>query len=349
MLASPARLRRSMGEAAAFTAALLIALVLVCLVLLALGKDPLETAQKFINGALGTENRRADVLTTAVPTLLCASGLLLTFTAGLWNIGIEGQITMGAIFASALARGVTDTQPNLAILVLEIFAAALGGMLWALLVALLKTRAKVNEIFGGVALNFIASNILIYLVSGPWQAPGNTPTTAPFAAGALFPRYEAQRLSLHAILIAIIGFAVVLAILNGTHFGLQLRAMGRNPKSAFLLGVRTQRATIAALVACGALAGIAGAVQVLFVRGRLITGVSGGVGFLGVLIVLLVTVRGAWVPLVTLFFAIVPVGSNALSISMNLDSSLGNVFQSALVLIVLLANGLCERRRTPVP
>ncbi len=336
-------LRRMGGAGAVLIPALVLVLVFIVAVLLALGKDPALAAQKFIDGALGNDSRRADVVMTALPILLCASGLLLTYTAGLWNIGVEGQVTIGAVFATFIARTVTLNQTSIPILLIEIGLAALGGALWALLTAILKTRGKVNEIFGGVALNFISQNILIYLVSGPWQAPGNSPTTAPFAEGALFPRIGGLRLSPLAIVLAVIAYAAVFVVLNGTRWGLQLRAMGRSEKSAFLLGVRTERNVLLSMALCGALAGVAGAIQVLFTRGRLVTGISGGVGFLGVLIVLLVMVRAAWVPLVTLFFAIVPVGSQKLDVSMNLDSAIGNVFQSALVLAVLLANGVQGR------
>jgi simple sugar transport system permease protein len=344
-----AQIRSRSGAAGVFFIVLAVTVLSISVVLLVLGKDPLEVLAKFLEGAFSTENRRADVIMTAVPTLLCASGLLLTFTAGLWNIGIEGQLTMGAVCAGAVALSVQGDTPNLGILALELIAAVLGGMGWALLAALLKTRAKVNEIFGGVALNFIATNILIYLVSGPWQAPGNTPTSVPFAGAALFPRVEGVRLSPLAIVIALVAFVIVFLLLNGTHFGLQLRAMGRSEKSAFILGVRTERNVIIAMLACGALAGLAGAVQTLFVRGRLVTGISGGVGFLGVLIVLLTSIRAGWVPIVALFFAVVPIGSQRLAIAMDLDSSLGNVFQSALVLGVLIANGIQARRRARQP
>jgi simple sugar transport system permease protein len=316
---------------------------IISLILLALGYNPVETLQKFLEGALSTDNRRADVIMTAVPLLLCASGLLLTQTAALWNIGIEGQITMGAICASFIALNVTEKQPNALIILIELGAAALGGMFWAGLVGLLKTRAKVNEIFGGVALNFIAANFLIYLVGGPWQAPGNTPQSPKFAEGALLPRLGELRLNLFAIGLAVALYLVVFFVLSRTRFGLQLRAIGKSEKGAFLLGVRTQRTLFTALLACGALAGIAGAMQVLFMRGQLVAGVSGGIGFLSLLIVLLVSVRALWIPLVTLFFAIVPIGSGRLAVSIGLDSSLGNVFQSALVLAVLLANGIRGR------
>jgi simple sugar transport system permease protein len=278
--------------------------------------------------------------------LLCGSGLLLTYTAGLWNIGIEGQVTMGAIFATIIARSVTADSNSLIVVPLELLLAMIGGALWAALAAILKTKGNVNEIFGGVALNFIAGDILLYLIGGPWKV-GNYPQTAPFADPALLPRVAPNlSLSIPAIAVAVIGFVLVFVILSGTHWGLQLRAMGRSQKSAFLLGVRTERNALLSMVVCGTLAGLAGALLVLspISRGRLVQNISGGLGFLAVLVVLLVNIQPIVVPPVTLFFAIVPIGILRLQVSeLQIDPSLGNVFQSALVLAVLLANGVRTR------
>jgi simple sugar transport system permease protein len=329
-----------------FGPALAIVLALIALVLVSLGKDPVAALERFFNGALGRDNGRADVVMTALPMLLCASGLLLTYTAGLWNIGVEGQVLMGAVFATIIAREVPADATSPFIIPAELGLAMLGGALWAGLAGLLKIRGNVNEIFGGVALNFIAINILLSLVNGPWKV-GSYPQTAPFTPPALLPRLPDVRLSPLAIVIAIVAFIMVFMVLRGTRWGLQLRAMGKSEKSAFLLGVRTSRNILLAMMLCGALAGLAGAIRVLFMRGRLVPGISGGIGFMGILIVLLVNVRPGWVPLVTLLLAIVPVGSlelaSAMEDSVKLDVSLGNVFQSALVLAVLLASGVRAR------
>jgi simple sugar transport system permease protein len=327
-------------------------LIVIAVILALLGKNPLGAAVELLRGALGDSNSRADVVMFALPILLCATGLLITFTAGLWNIGIEGQVTMGAIFATLVARTVTsDTSPWLA-LPAELSLALIGGALWGLLPALLKVYGNVNEIFGGVALNFVAQNVLISLLNGPWKV-GTYSSTAPFEAPALLPSLPGTRLSVLAIVLSLAAYAFVFVIVRGTHWGLQLKAMGRNEKSALLLGVRTKRNIMLAMVACGALGGLVGAIQALFVRGRLIPDISGGVGFLGILLALLVDLRAAWLPVVALLLALVPVGglklSMALDDSLQLDTSLGNVFQSALVLAVLLGNGVRARIRSRSP
>jgi len=322
--------------------ALLVANIFMGLILVSNATSPFAAVQNFIEGAISSDATRASVIMIALPMLLCASGLLLTFTAGLWNIGIEGQVTMGAVFATIIARSVTaDSSPAVA-LPAELVLSMIGGALWAALAALLKIYGNVNEIFGGVALNFIAQNVLIYLVTGPWRV-GTYPQTAAFEAPALLPQLSpGQVLSLPAIVLAIVGFVIVFVIMNGTRWGLELKAMGRSERSAFLLGVRTRRNTLLSMMFCGALAGLAGAFLVLspISRTRLVSGVSGGIGFLGVLIVLLVNFQPLWVPLITLFFAFVPIGTLKLQSTMGLDSSLGNVYQSAIVLALLLRNGI---------
>jgi simple sugar transport system permease protein len=325
--------------------ALVAVIVVMTVIPLAIHKDPATVLSQFLDGAFGNEVRRSDVLMRSLPVLLCASGLLLTFTAGLWNIGVEGQMIMGAVFATIVARGVSEDGNAFVSVILELILGAIGGALWAGLAAILKTRGRVNEIFGGVALNFIALNIIQFLLDGPWKYQ-NYSQTAPFKPSALLPTFVAgQSLSIPAIVIAALAFIVVFIVLRGTHWGLQLRATGRSERSAFLLGVRTERNVLLSMMACGALAGIAGVFQIIspVSQKKLYPDVSGGLGFLAVLIVLLVNTQPTWVPLITLFFGIVPVGMLKLQLSSGIDPSLGRVFQSVLVLIVVLANGIRTR------
>jgi len=212
------RLARWRGAALTLSAALMAALALIAVIMLSLDKAPLAAAQRFIEGAIGTPSARADVIMAALPMLLCAAGLLLTFTAGLWNIGVEGQVTMGAIFATIIARtiprDVSDWGIFAALIVpAELLLAMFGGALWAGLAALLKIRGGINEIFGGVALNFISVNILLSLVNGAWRV-GTFPQTAPFAPAALLPRSPELRLSPLGIGIALAAFVLAAHLLH---------------------------------------------------------------------------------------------------------------------------------------
>jgi simple sugar transport system permease protein len=304
--------------------------------LLLFGASPAEAYRAIWDGAFGGSDKLLGVLAFWVPLVLCSVGLLITFTAGLWNIGVEGQIILGAICASWVALRLSG--PAWLLIPLEIVAAMLGGALWAALSAVLKTRGRVNEIFSGLALNGLAIILTNYLISGPWQPPegGTFRGTAPFQDAALLPRLLESRLSPLSLVLAGVAFAAVFFILRGTTWGLKLKALGKNPHSAFLLGVSSERETILAMMFCGALAGLGGAVRVLSWFDSLRQSISGGIGFLALLIVMLAAYRILWVPFIAFFFSAVLNGSITLQLKTQLHSSLGGILTGVMVLFVLL-------------
>jgi general nucleoside transport system permease protein len=323
---------------------IIVSLVMSTVLIIAVGADPRAVLQTVWEGAFRDARSISGVVNFWIPLTLVGMGLVVTFTAGLWNIGAEGQMVMGAIFASWGA--LTLHLPSPLLIPVELALAMLGGGLWALLAGILKTRMGVNEIFGGVALNALADVFTIYMISGPWQPPegGSVRATPPFVDDALLPAFSPDfQVSMLAFILVAISFVVIVLALRGTRWGLQLKATGKNARSALLLGVPTERSAISALVVCGMLAGIAGAYRVLFTFGKLRPLSSGGIGFLALLVVLLVSMRGIWVPLVTFIFAAILSGSARLQIVLQLDTSVANVLQESLVLVVLLMNGLRQR------
>ncbi len=339
--------RRLMGIGVAL-GSVLVALLLTALLIVAVNASPREVFDKIwegvgLGGAALDVPRFSGVINFWIPLMLVCTGLLVTFTAGLWNIGVEGQMVMGAIFATWVAQEII--LPPVLLVPLEMAAAALGGALWGLLAGVLKTRGGVHEIFGGVALNNLANIFGIYLISGPWGNQGGQ-ATPPFRAEALLmPLNSDFRVSLVALVVVGVSFVAVTLALRGTHWGLELKALGKSARSALLLGVPTQRNALLAMAVCGLLAGIAGSIRVLFTYGNLRPLVSGGIGFLGVLVVLLTGTRALWVPVVAFFFAAIMVGSTRLNIALQLDQSLAGVVQGILVLVFILANGISARQR----
>ncbi len=324
-------------------APILTALLFTSVLLLLSGAPPLQAIWEIVKGALESPQKWADVATAWVPLALVGAGLTITFAAGLWNIGAEGQILLGAIFATWVARDVN--LPQVPLLGLIILAGMLGGALWGLLTGALRVYARVHEIFAGLGLNFVATALIIWLIFNPWKpASGATMSgTEPFPPAAWIPRLGNTRLPPLAILMAVLAIVVAYLLLRGTRFGLELRAMGKNSRAAFLQGVPTQRHMLMAFLICGAMAGLAGALQATAIYHRLIPRISGGFGYTGMLIVLLAGFRPQWVPAVALFFAIIGVGSPRLELNMHLDASLGGVLEGAVVLLVLLASGLRKR------
>ena len=332
----------------------LMSLLATTLLLVLVGGDPGVTFSALIDGALGTSDRLFSTLAFWVPLLLCASGLLVTFTAGLWNIGVEGQMIMGALGASWVALKVAALYPAIPgwiILILEVLAAMALGGLWAVLAGILKTRGGVHEIFGGVALNNLAIIATNYLISGPWQPPegGTIRGTEPFPSQALFPLLGDTRFSPLTLVLALAVLGLVALSLRGTSWGLRLKALGKNPRSAFLLGVPSERETLIAMLVCGAAAGLAGSVRVLSWFDSLRQSISGGIGFLAILIVLLAGMRPLWTLLIALFFSALLTGGTIVQLRTQLKASISGIIQGTLVLFVLLFGDyrlLLRRRRS---
>jgi simple sugar transport system permease protein len=326
--------------------ALLLALVFIIIILLASGVSPFEALGHIVSGSIGSTGKIADVLGAWIPLVLVSTGLLITFSAGLWNIGIEGQIMLGAIFTTGTIRLLQDSPvPPALVIVLAILSGMLGGALWAALAGALKTFGGVNEIFGGLGLNFVATAISLWLIFGPWKRPGvaSMSGTEPFDAAFRLATFPGFRLSPWALGLAILAVIVVYFLLRGTYFGLRLKAVGKNPKASYLLGIPTWQYMMLAFVLCGALGGLAGAMQVTGVYHRLIPSISSGYGYMGLMIGMLVNFHPFWAAPVALFFAALNIGSIQLPIVLKLDSSLAGVLQGVLVLFVLLAEGVRQK------
>ncbi len=337
----------SLSRAALRAAAIVLALLLATLVMLAAHAPPLAAYANIVLGAVGSWDVAANVLVAWVPLLLATAGLLITFTAGLWNIGIEGQITLGAVFTTWMLRGLqASSVPPALILACAVVAGMVGGALWAMLAGALKTFGGVNEIFGGLGLNFVASALNLWLIFGPWKRPGvaSMSGTVPFPPALWMVTVTPQsRLSISALVIALLGIGLVYGMLRGTHFGLRLKAVGRNEKAAYLLGVPTWQHMMFSFALCGIFAGLAGAIQVTSVYHRLIPSISSGYGYLGLMVAMLANFNAALAAPVALFFAALNVGSIQLPIVLRQDSSLAGVLQGTLVLFVLLAQGVRQK------
>ncbi len=324
--------------------AVILSLILVGIIIVLAGGNPIQVIFSMWTGAFGTPDRLGRVMATLVPLLLCTSGLLFTFTAGLYNLGIEGQITVGAIAATFIIRLMQDSLPPTLVMLLAIAIGGLGGVVWGLLAAVLNVYGRINEIFAGLGLNFVADGLALYLIFGPWKKEGvaSMSGTEPFPEKLWLPTFGNTEASPIALLIAIAAVAITLLVLRGTYFGLQLRAVGQNLRASYVLGIPSVRQLMGAFAICGCFAGLAGALQVLAVFHRLIPSISSGLGFLALLIAMLIGLN-AWLILpVAFFFSALNVGSLQLPLALNLESALAGVIQGMLVLFVLLGQGLSE-------
>lgn len=330
-------------DAAWLIGPVVLGLILATLALVVIGADPAKAYATMWNGAFGDASKVSNVLAAWVPLVLCSVGLLITFTTGLWNIGIEGQIVMGAIAASWVAR--TFDVPAEILIPLIFIAGASGGALWALLAGVFKVYGRVHEIFGGLGLNFVATGFALYLIIGPWKRAGiaSTSGTEPFRASAWLPTLPGLAIGPIEVFLALASLIIVYFALRGTLWGLRLKAIGKNIRSAYWIGIPTNRFMLGAFALCGVFAGFAGATQAIGVWHRLIPSISGGYGYLSILVVLLSGFQAIGVPFVGFFFAALTKGSVALPLDLQIDSSLGGVLQGIIVLLFVLSQGVRAR------
>jgi simple sugar transport system permease protein len=324
-----------------------LALGAVSLLLLTLGIAPATIAITFAKGSIFSWQKFSHVLSVWMPLLLCACGLLFTFRAGLWNIGVEGQVILGAIFATAILRQGTVVLPPALALTLALALGFVGGGLWGSFAGLLKNRGGVNEIFGGLGLNFVAQGLILWLILGPWKRAGiaSMSGTDMFAKELWMYTPPGWRIAPAALLLVLSAFAATALVLGATRFGLRVKATGRNPLAAKLFGIHPERTGLMAMAIGGGLAGLAGALQVSCVYHRLLPPISSGYGYLALLVVMLANYRTAPVPVICLFFACLAAGSIQLPIVLQLDSALSGVIQGACVVSALFVHGLQKRQK----
>jgi simple sugar transport system permease protein len=326
---------------------LTVVLGFTTLVLLLAGAPPLESYRQIVKGSLGSWGKVTHVIKVWIPLTLAACGLLYTFRIGLWNIGVEGQVMVGAVLTTYVLRTGSDGQHGQYLLAAALLAGMAGGALWAVMAGYLKTRGGVHEIFAGLGLNFVAQGLVLWLIFGPWKQPGiaSMSGTETFAEHLWMPYLEGLRISPAALGMTLTSVVLTAYMLRATRFGLYLKAIGSNEKAAFLFGLRPQATMILAMVCAGGFAGLAGSFQVAGVYHRLIPAISSGYGYLALLVVML-SGFSVWVaPLVAFFFACLNVGSIQLPMVLQLDSSLSGVIQGTLVMAALAMHAMRARSR----
>jgi ABC-type uncharacterized transport system permease subunit len=325
---------------------IIAALGFTVVILFLTGAPPLQAFRQLFLGIFGSVNNISNVLVSWMPLLITTAGLLVTFAAGLWNIGIEGQIIMGAIFSTWVLRSLEhSTVPGGIIIALGIIAGIFGGAFWAFLVGLLKTFGGVNEIFGGLGFNFIANAMILWLIYGPWRRPGvaSLSGTEAFPNRLSLPTLPNLLISPWTLVLGALSIIIIYFLLRGTYIGLKLKAIGKNIRASYNLGVPTWQYLLLSFIVCGMFAGLTGSLQVTGVYHRLLPTISSGYGYLGLLVAMLINFQALWVAPIALFYAALNVGSIQLPITLKLDSNLSGVIQGTLVLFVLLAEGFRQR------
>ncbi len=308
------------------------------LVLLVLGKDPVATYQQIYQGSLADDYGRSEVVVKMIPFILCALAVAIPAQVGLINVGGEGQIILGAIFTTLVALPLGNILPAPVMIPLLLVAGMVGGAIWGAVVGVLRAAIGMNETISSLLLSYIANLILEFSIHGPLKDPhgSNWAQSALFSSSATLPTWGDTRISA-GIIFALVAVVIYYWVLNHTRWGYKMRVIGGNAEAARRSGIRINRYIIMTMVFGGAMAGIAGMVEVTAIQGRLRGGITNGYGYVGFLVAWIALQRPFGIVLVAALLGVIAVGGDMLQIGVNLPSSTVNILM-ALILFFILRN-----------
>ena len=322
--------------------AVALTLITMSIFFLILGKNPVTALYVYFIEPLTDSYTLMEIAVKASPLIMIAIGLSLCYLANVWNIGAEGQFLIGAVTGSWLAVVTNGTDAGPWVLPAMLVMGALGGALWAMIPALCKVRFGANEILTSLMLVYVADLILDYLVRGPWRDPKgmNFPTTASFDPVATVPTLmDSGRL--HAGVILTVLVVVAAAIMLGRSIkGFEIRVVGAAPRAARFAGFSSERLVIFTFAVSGALAGLAGIIEVAGPVGVLQPGISPGYGFTAIIVAFLGRLNPLGILVAGLFLALTFIGGEGAQISMKVPLDLTKVFQGILLFYVLACDSL---------
>jgi len=302
----------------------------------ALGRNPWLGFYTFFIHPIRDLNGITELLLKASPLMLIGVGLACGYRANVWNIGAEGQLTLGAIFAGGVALYFHGSESRL-VLPAMFVAGAAGGMLWAAIPALLRTRFNTNEILVSLMLVYVASLLLSWLVHEPWRDPEgfNFPQSKQFTDTALYPiLVDGTRLNL-GFAVALAAVAIGYVFLNRSFLGFQLRVAGLAPDAARYAGFNANRMVWLGMLAGGACAGIAGMGEVAGPIGQLLPSVSPGYGFAAIIVAFVGRLHPVGILLASLLMSLLYLGGEAAQMGLNLPSAMTGLFQGMLLFFLL--------------
>jgi general nucleoside transport system permease protein len=302
----------------------------------ALGRNPLQAFYTFFVHPVRDLNGVAELLLKASPLMLIGVGLACGYRANVWNIGAEGQLTLGAIFAGGVALYFYESESVL-VLPLMIVAGIVGGMLWAAIPALLRTRFNASEILTSLMLVYVASLLLSYLVHGPWRDPEgfNFPQSRQFTASALYPMLlEGTRLNA-SFLLSLAAVAAGYLFLNRSFLGFQMQVAGQADAAARYAGFSAQGMIWLGMLIGGACAGLAGVGEVAGPIGQLLPSVSPGYGFAAIIVAFVGRLQPPGILLASLLMSLLYLGGEAAQIGLNLPAAITGLFQGMLLFFLL--------------
>ena len=321
--------------------ALLLTLISGIVLFYIMGVDPAKALYSFFVEPLTSKYGWAELGVKATPLILIAAALSIGFRAGVWNIGAEGQLTLGAICGGGVALAFYEVD-SFIVLPLMMISGVLGGMAWAAIPAFLRSRFNANEILTSLMLTYVATLLLSLLVHGPWRDPDgfNFPESRIFSDSATLPLiWSGTRLHLGWIF-AIASVIAVWVLMAKTIIGFQVKVVGQAPRAGSHAGFSVNKMIWFSLLLGGGLAGLAGLFEVSGPIGQLLPSISPGYGFTAIIVAFVGRLHPVGVFFAGLLIALSYLGGESAQITMNLPLAVTGVFQGLLLFFLLASDVL---------
>lgn len=313
--------------------ATLLALLVSALIMLAVGYNPLQAYVSLWDGAFGSLNSVANTLSKSVPLMFTGLAVGFALKGGMFNIGAEGQLYIGALFGTCAALFLPGL-PRIVMIPLVILCAFAGGMLWGALIGVIKAKMQINEVIVAILANYIATYLVSYLVSGPLVAEGMVPQTPMLPEAALLKKIVPRTQLTTALFLAIILAVVIYFFYKKTRTGYNIRVVGGNASAAEFSGVNMAGTMVLTMAISGGIAGLAGITEVIGKYGRLIDGFSPSYGFTGIAVAVLGNNNPFAILLAALLFGALDAGAMKMNRVAGISSTMVMVIQGLVILFV---------------
>lgn len=315
-------------------AAIILSLVLAALIMVLAGYNPIAAYTAMLNGAFGSTNAIANTLAKSTPLLLVGLACAFANKGGIFNIGGEGQLYMGAFFAAVAALAMQG-MPRMVVIVACLLIGALAGGMVGAFNGFLKAKMQINEVIVAIMLNYICKFLTSHYVNGPLKEEGSqTAKTVAIGDEYMLTKLLDKTQLTTAFLLALALVVIMYFFFEKTRMGYNIRAVGENPRAAQAAGIAMSGTVVLTMGISGALAGLAGATEVFGKMGRFIDLFSPGYGFTGIAVAVLGRNNPFGVLLSALLFGVIEAGSMKMSYEAGVSTSMISVMQGLVILFV---------------
>lgn len=314
--------------------AIFLAILLGGVVMLMFGYNPVSAYGALLKGAFGTLPAFTSTLTKSVPIMFTGLAVAVAFKCGVFNIGAEGQMLMGALFAG-IAGIYIKFLPAVLHIPVTLAAACLGGMFWAFIPAGLKQKFKVDVVIGTIMLNYIGEYLVQYMVLNPLKADGVASATNALEDSAMLPKLLSPPNVLNlGYILAIAAALIIYYLFQHTTRGYEMKAVGINQTASKWGGINVDQSAFLALVISGGLAGLAGGIEVTGSLGKVIVGASSGYGFNGIPVALIAHNNPIVIIFSSLLLAAMRTGAMLMQTSAGVSKNMVDMIQGLIIVFL---------------